>query len=116
MKSEEFVTARLANHHSERVFPDPNAKVRKWQRPLAGYGGLIRRNLEIMRNFSHSEPFAFKERVHLEFTNKVAVERRTANDMLVLQVLWQVDTVVLTDILHSLRRQQTGMRTDTHRF
>ena len=51
-----------------------------------------------------------------KFTNKVAVERRTAKDMLVLQVLRQVDTVVLTDILHSLRRQQTGMKTDSHRF
>ena len=93
-----------------------NAKVRKWRRQLAGFGGLAERNFEIMRNFSHSEPFAFKERVHLEFTNKVAVDRRTANDMLVLQVLRQVDTVVLTDILHSLRRQQTGMRTDSHCF
>ena len=81
---------------------------------MAGFGGLAGRNFEIMRNFGHSDPFSLKERVHLEFTYKVSVERRTVDDMLVLKVLWQVDTVVLTDILHCLRRQQPGMSTDAH--
>jgi len=83
---------------------------------LAGFGGLIGKKFEIMRNFGHSNPFAFKECVHLEFTYKVSVERRTVEDMLILQVLRQVDTIILTDILHCLRRQQPGMSTDAHGF
>ena len=69
-----------------------------------------------MWNFRNSNPFSFKEGGHLQFADKVLVERRTVEDLLVLQVLGQVNAIVLTDVLHGLGRKQTGIGQNTHRI
>ena len=62
-----------------------------------------------MWNFRDPYPFPFEERVHLELTDQMPVERRLVGDLLVLQLLRQVDAVVLADIFHRLGRQQSGV-------
>ena len=73
---------------------------------LAGYGGLAGKKLEIMWNIRYFHPFPVKESLQLEFTNHLLVERRTVDDLLILQVA--------ADIHHRLRRQQSGMRAYPH--
>jgi len=110
------VAARRAREipSSER-FSD-SAKVRHLRRQLAGYGGLGRKKLEIMWNFRNSNPFPFKEGGHLQLAYKILEDRRTIDDLLVLQVLGQVNAIVLTDVLHGLGRKQTGIGQNTHRI
>ena len=72
---------------------------------LAGYGGLAGKKLEIMWNIRYFHPFPVKESLQLEFTNHLLVERRTVDDLLILQVAGQVNTVVFADIHHRLRRK-----------
>ena len=109
MKSEEFATARLAFPSTlPEIFSDI-AKLALFQMSLAGYGGLAGKKLEIMRNIRHFRPFPVKESLQLEFTNHSLVERRTVDDLLILEVPGQVNTVVFADIHHRLRRQQSGM-------
>ncbi len=109
MKSEEFATARLAFPSTlPEIFSDI-AKVRHLRRSLAGYGGLAGKKLEIMRNIRYFHPFPVKESLQLELPNHLLVERRTVDDLLILQVAGQVNTVVFADIHYRLRRQQPGM-------
>ena len=116
MKSEEFATARLAFPSTlPEIFSDI-AKVRHLVRWLAGYGGLTGKKLEIMRNIRHFRPFPVKESLQLEFPNHLLVERRTVDDLLILQVAGQVNAVVFADIHHRLRWQQSGMRAYPHLF
>lgn len=82
-------------------------------RVMAGWHG---KKSEIMRNLCDSHPFSVEERVHLEFMHQLLEDGRAVDDLLILQVAGQVDTVVLADILHRLRGQEPGMREDTHRI
>ena len=67
-----------------------------------------------MRNFRHPHPLSLEEGGHLELVNQLAEDGRAVDDPLVLQAPGQVDAIVLADILHGLRGQQTGMGQDTH--
>ena len=95
-----------------------NAKVRHPGRPLAGYGGLGIQKTQISRifegYFGDSYPMPLKEGGHLEFPDQVLVDRTHLHHFLVLKILGQVNAVIFTDILHGLRRKQTGIRQDTH--
>ena len=114
MKSEEFATARLAFPSTlPEIFSDI-AKLALFQMSLASYGGLTGKKLEIMRNIRYFHPFPVKESLQLEFPNHLLVERRTVDDLLILEVPWQINTVVFADIHHRLRRQQSGMRAYPH--
>ena len=114
MKSEEFATARLAFPSTlPEIFSDI-AKLALFQMSLAGYGGLTGKKLEIMRNIRYFHPLPVKESLQLEFPNHLLVEWRTVDDLLILQVAGQVNTVVFADIHHRLRRQQSGMRAYPH--
>jgi hypothetical protein len=55
-----------------------------------------------------------KEGARLKLPDQVLVDRALLNHFFVLKILGQVNAVIFTDILHGLRRKQTGMGQDTH--
>ena len=61
------------------------------------------RKLEIMWNFCDSGPFTVKVGGHLEFADQIPVDGRILQDLLILQFWWQVDAVILADVLYGLR-------------
>jgi len=72
------------------------------------------RKLEIMWNFCDSGPFTVKVGGHLEFADQFLVYWRFLQNLLILQLWGEVDAVILTDVLHGLRRKQLGFWRDAH--
>ena len=67
-----------------------------------------------MWNFCDSGPFAVKVGGHLEFADQFLVYWRFLQNLLILQLWGEIDAVILTDVLHGLRRKQLGFWRDAH--
>ena len=114
---------RRAETRSSYAEPQPSLAVAsqmQWQRyniskvHCPSLADSKERKLEIMWNFCDSGPFTVKVGGHLEFADQFLVYWRFLQNLLILQLWGQVDAVILTDVLHGLRRKQLGFWRDAH--
>ena len=114
---------RRAETRSSYAEPQPSLAVASqmqwqsysiWQRRCPSLADSKERKLEIMWNFCDSGPFTVKVGGHLEFADQFLVYWRFLQNLLILQLWGQVDAVILTDVLHGLRRKQLGFWRDAH--
>ena len=69
-----------------------------------------------MRNFRHVHPLTVEKGCFLQFPDDSLEDRRHVHDLSVLELGWEVDTVVLADIFDGLGRELLSLGTDTHGF
>ena len=114
---------RRAETRSSYAEPQPSLAVASqmqwqsysiWQRRCPSLADSKERKLEIMWNFCDSGPFTVKVGGHLEFADQFLVYWRFLQNLLILQLWGEVDAVILTDVLHGLRRKQLGFWRDAH--
>ena len=67
-----------------------------------------------MWNLCNFHPFSLEKRSQLYFADNFLVHRRLVDNLRILQLLWQVDAVVLADILHSLRWREASTTLRLH--